>query len=351
MTQGFKPHPTLSNAIVDTSGNVRWRWTEGHGGFIPGVTMPTPENTGVPAGTALEDVTGDLNITAGAVFRRKRFTGKVTRRTTDAVQFYECLFTGGTHPADLAVQSCGLDTNDGGSGGPVLVSECSFIPTDPAVNMTGHIGSNTGFHRCYVAEGWTDGWNWQASTSDTTKDGSCHDVGSYVSPTVHQSDPTQGGGPSHSDGLQVANGRGHSAYGTHFAGVVGDPYSHGVVLSPYATGAIANCRFELCWFSGGAAQLSAWVAGDKAAKPDKSPYLPGLEVIDCRFDARGANNDLSGGVMRPQSILVTPAVYLAGTFRGNVQTYPCTPSSGTPYGASATPESPVPAYIYVASNG
>ena len=80
--------------------------------------------------------------------------------------------------------------------------------------------------------------------------------------------------------------------------------------------------------------------------------MPGIVLVDNRFDARGALNDSSGGVMVPQSILLTPEGFMASreNIRRNLQTHPCTPATGTPYGASATPESPVPAYVYTAKN-
>lgn len=349
MTAAFKPHPTIPDALVDTDGGIRWRWTETRDGFVLGETMPTPDNTGVPAGTVLEDVTGDVTVsTDDTVYVGKRFHGKVTVRA-NLVRFYRCEFLGGTPSSDLKVQTCGLDANHGGTKVATLMSECTFVPTVKQVNITGIIGSNVTTHRCKIMDGWTDALNWQTTTTGTAP-GSCHSLGDYLSPMGYPEDPTQPrftgdtvGGPSHSDCIQIANGRGHTVFGSHLAAVVGDSYSHGMVWSPYAKGAIGGGSVIKSWFSGGGAQLSAWPNGTS----DQAPVIPGLKIIGNRFDARGTLNDLSGGVYRPQSILLTPETFMAATIRDNLQTYPCTPASGTPFGASATPEKPTKAYVYV----
>ena len=354
--RAYHQHPTIEHLSWDIDRLLRWVPKDWGDDFVLGETIPTPENSGTITPKAQMRVEPEtVTITADDTTITGTYYAKGVVIRANRVRLEDCWISNSPTGAAGTVtiknpegNHVAVDANSSAYSGSVL-ERCTIVPDNPEVLCYGLIGSNVTTIRCYVAGGHTDCLNWQTSTSNNhLLPGSCYSVGDYLAPTVYDSDPDQNGGRSHSDCIQVANGSGHVVFGSHLAAIVGDSYSHGMVISPYAGGAIGGITVMKCWFSGGGAQFSAWANG----LTDKAPVVPGIVLVDNRFDARGTLNDSSGGVMVPQSILLTPEGFMASreNIRRNLQTYPCTPATGTPYGASATPESPVPAYVYTAKN-
>lgn len=349
MSTAWRPHATLP-ALVAPDGRLRWRFTAGGDGFVPGITEPTKANTGCQVDKASLTVqTSTLTVTTDDTVVENQWLQAGIVIKANRVVVRNCWIN--EAPADSSTNKIAVSAYSPAYSG-TLVDRCTIVPANPDVLTYGITATNITTHRCYVAEGFTDAVNWQTSTTNTwSQPGGCVSIGDFFSPTVYSSDPHQGNGMSHSDCIQIANGGSHLVYGSKLNAVVGPAagynYSHGMVVGPYAAGAIRSLDVLFCWFVGGGAQLSVWPNG----KTDKSPYVPNLRAIGNRFDARGVDSDLKGGTYNPHSILVTPATRAAGMFRDNVQIYPCTPASGTAYGASATPAKPVPAFIFETANG
>ena len=348
-------HPTYP-AWVDRSGRVLPIIQAPDGfkpGRGPGRDRPTADNQLFDASKLADEITSPITYSTDYQVIRNTVFSALPKVRAQFVTFENCRLRGGIPSTDLTQQMTGIDTNDSRYRGTLAIG-CEFVPQVQQVNMgAAIIGSYVTTYRCHIYGGWCDGLNHQSDLPGANS-GACASIADRVIPMVYPHDPLQPrfpgdteGGPSHSDGSQIANGWDHLYFGTSFEVPVGDPDSHGMVVSPYAGKGIGSTRVIECYFSGGNAGLSSWV---KASK-DKTLSLK-LWVLRNEFDCRGMANDLSGGLYRPQSILMTPPVAAASVISGNVQTHPCTPSdpNGIPYGASATPEAPVPAYVYISKN-
>lgn len=168
-------------------------------GFILGTTMPTPSNTGVPAGTALRAVTGDVQVTQSGVLLEGLDISGFLRIRANNVWVRNCRIRGGVGTAGTF--RAFVDVNSTAYSGTVL-ERCSIGTAiadggTPTVDSYGPTGSGFSLIRCCV-RGVVDGLNTQG-----------HDIavwGNYLETVTLPNDPRQGGGASHSDGIQAAFG-------------------------------------------------------------------------------------------------------------------------------------------------
>lgn len=340
-------HPAWN---IDRDGNRRYR-VAFDPDFIPGLTYPDDENTGcrVPESELTVVDTPFVADADDMVLERMYFKQGIIRRANRVV-IRDCI----VNESDTMAPGTASTKNPAGNLVAIDFNQPNFmdghvefttlVPRNPSVRCYGILGTNYSTHRVRIKPGFVDCMNLQTDINNKNP-GSCFSSGDYVSPTVYDSDPSQSGGKSHSDGFQIANGRGHKIIGSRVECPVGDEFGHGVVIGPYAPGAIGGVEINYCWFSGGGVGISAWANGST----DKAPYVPGMKVRGNRFDTRGMKNETSGGIAYPYAILMNPQTHAGAIVEGNVQTHPCTPASGTPYGASATPEKPVTAHTHIAA--
>jgi len=161
--------------------------------------------TGVPAGTALRPYYGNLTITeAGAVYDALDVHGFVTVLAPD-VRISRSVIRGGR-----ATSNRGLIVNNAPEATGLLVEDTELVPEYPSVWLDGIVGFNFTARRI-DAHG----------TVDTAKvygdnvrieDSWLHDMTSFPS------DPDQGGGPTHNDGVQVLGGRNIRITGNSISG-------------------------------------------------------------------------------------------------------------------------------------
>jgi hypothetical protein len=164
----------------------------------PAETQPTSwpgsSNTGVPSGRALTRHNGNLVITkAGATYDSLDVHGFVDVRAPN-VTIRRSIIRGGT-----ATGNRGLITNTTASATNLLVEDCDLIPTNPSVWLDGVKGANFTVRRVNIDGGVVDGVKVHGNNV-VVEDSWIHDLSYY------SSDPNQGGGPTHNDGIQVLGG-------------------------------------------------------------------------------------------------------------------------------------------------
>jgi hypothetical protein len=154
---------------------------------------PTASSTGVRPGTLLQVVNGDQTFAVdGQVIEGKEFRGFVTV-TASNVTFRNCLFRGRVADRYRPL----LDTEEGSN---TVVEDSEFVPSNPSALIAGIWARNTSIYRANI-HGSVDGVG--ADSNTLIQDSYIHDMSWFPS------DPNQGGGPTHNDGVQSAAGESH----------------------------------------------------------------------------------------------------------------------------------------------
>src|SRR5262245_4712521 len=152
----------------------------------PRTGKPGANNTGVIAGTHLTVVTGSKTYSgSGQVISGKDFHGYV-KVTGSNITFKNCIFRGGTPSGNNAL----LNTE---SGTNTIVEDSEFVPLHPAATIDGVWTKNTKLYRVNI-HGSVDGI--KAGSNTLVQDSYIHDMSWFAS------DPNQGGGATHNDGVQ-----------------------------------------------------------------------------------------------------------------------------------------------------
>jgi len=165
----------------------------------PPPTPPTPTapvkpnatNTGVPAGTTLKDVYGDIVVTeAGTVLDRLDVHGFVIVRAPN-VTITRSIIRGGK-----ATGNTGLLTNYGSDN--LVIEDSEFRAAHPSVWIDGIKGWDFTARRVHVV-GNVDSIKIHGPNV-TIEDSLLEDT------TYYASDPNQGGGATHNDNIQILSG-------------------------------------------------------------------------------------------------------------------------------------------------
>lgn len=156
----------------------------------PMTGFPNASNTGVPAGTVLEVVNGDKTFDVdNQVITGQEFRGFVTV-TARNVTFRNSIFRGRATTSNGAL----LNTEPG-SG--TVIESSEFVPSNPSATLDGLWTKNTSIFRSNIHRA-VDGV--KANSNTLIQDSYIHDM------TWFASDPNQGGGPTHNDGVQSFGG-------------------------------------------------------------------------------------------------------------------------------------------------
>jgi hypothetical protein len=148
--------------------------------------MPGPANTGPLPGTQFTVVNGDQTFSAGGqVIEGKDFHGFV-KVTGKNITFRNCVFRGRATTSNNAL----LDTE---SGSGTVVEDSEFVPSNPAPTIDSIAARNTTILRVHI-HGGVDGM--KAESNTLVQDSFIHDMNWF------SSDPNQGGGATHNDGIQ-----------------------------------------------------------------------------------------------------------------------------------------------------
>jgi hypothetical protein len=154
-------------------------------------SRPSLESTGVPAGTALKAHYGDITVRkAGTVLRGLDIHGFVDIKAPN-VRIVRSIVRGGR-----ATYNRGIVTNYGYSG--LVVKDSDLIPSSDSVWQDGMKGSDFTLIRVRIT-GNVDSVKVQGDNV-TVEDSLLENTHYFAS------DPNQGGGPTHNDGVQVQSG-------------------------------------------------------------------------------------------------------------------------------------------------
>jgi hypothetical protein len=214
---------------------------------------PGAGNSGVVGGTALTVVSGNQTYSSnGQVVSGKDFHGYV-KVTGSGITFKDCIFRGGTPSGNGAL----LDTEDGFN---TVVEDSEFVPLHPAATIDGVWAKSTKLYRVNI-HGTVDGM--KAGPNTLVQDSYIHGTSWFAS------DPNQGGGPTHNDGIQA------------FDGVSGITLRHNTIdmstsKDPNAAlqDSASNVTVDNNWLDGGGCTLNF---------ADHGSALPGLAVTNNRF--------------------------------------------------------------------
>ncbi len=205
------------------------------------------------AGTQLTVVSGNQTFaSSGQTISGKDFHGYV-KVTGSNITFKNCIFRGGTPNGNNAL----LDT-EGATN--TVVEDSEVVPLHPAATIDGVWTKNTKLYRVNI-HGTVDGM--KAGDNTLVQDSWIHDTSWFAS------DPNQGGGPTHNDGIQA------------FDGVSGLTLRHNTIdlsssKDPNAAlqDSAANVTVDNNWLDGGGCILNF---------ADHGHSLPGLSVTNNRF--------------------------------------------------------------------
>ena len=246
-TKSATPRPTATPTSPAPTGTA-----------TPGTGKPGAGNTGVPAGTQLTVVSGNQTFSAsGQTISGKDFHGYV-KVTGSNITFKDCIFRGGTPNANNAL----LDTEHASN---TVVEDSEFVPLHPAATIDGIWTANTKLYRVNI-HGTVDGM--KAGNNTLIQDSWIHDTSWFAS------DPNQGGGSTHNDGIQA------------FDGVSGVTLRHNTIdlstaKDPNAAlqDSAANTTVTDNWLDGGGCILNF---------ADHGHSLPGLTVTNNKFGRHSA---------------------------------------------------------------
>ncbi len=161
---------------------------------VAAAVRPGRGTTGVPAGTVLRPYYGNLTITTpGAVYDRLDIHGFVTVKAPGA-RITRSIVRGG-----VATGNIGLVTNTTPSATGFVISDSELVPEHPSVWLDALKGSNYTALRV-DAHGTVD-------TAKVYGDNVRIEASWLHDTRYYPSDPNQGGGPTHNDGVQVLGGR------------------------------------------------------------------------------------------------------------------------------------------------
>jgi hypothetical protein len=218
---------------------------------------PGPGNTGVPAGTRLTVYTGDLTITqAGTIIDGWDIHGFVVVEAAN-VTIRRSIVRGG-----VAKNDTGLVVNYNPAATNLVVEDSELVPSNPSVWIDGIKGANFTARRVNV-HGTVDDVKVHGNNVLVT--------GSWLHGTqYYASDPNQGGGPSHNDGVQVLGGSNIKIIGNTVEQANNSALQ---VTQNYAP--ISNLVFSGNWANGGGCTVNL------ANSP--RPTLSGITVNSNRF--------------------------------------------------------------------
>lgn len=202
------------------------------------LVKPNSSNTGVPAGTSLTVHNGDLTIlTAGTVVEGLDVRGFVFINANN-VTFRKSIVKGRAVTSNQSI----IEVQSGVSG--VLIEDVTIAPTSPSVYCDGIWGG--GYHaRRLNIQGVVDGAKVESNT--LFERSYVHDLAFF------SSDPDQGGGPTHNDGIQILRGDAIRLYSNNLEQTASD---NAAVQVTQDYGAVTNLVIEANWLDGGGATLN-----------------------------------------------------------------------------------------------
>jgi hypothetical protein len=232
--------------------------SSGQPATAPPAGRPGPANTGVPAGTALTARYGDMHVTTPGV-------------TLDALDIHGFVFI---EAPNVTIKRSIIRGGRATSGNPGLITAISangtnfqladseLAPAYPSVYLDGVKGGNFTLTRVDV-HSTVDGVKVFGSNVTIQQ--------SWLHDTIHYaSDPNQGGGPSHNDGVQVLGGTSIRIVNNTITGA-----TNAALQVTQGQGRVSGLAFGGNWADGGVCTVNI------ANIP--LPSISGIDVSNNRF--------------------------------------------------------------------
>ncbi|HTC70655.1 MAG TPA: hypothetical protein VK662_13885 [Acidothermaceae bacterium] len=218
---------------------------------------PGPTNTGVPAGTKLTVHNGDLTVTTpGQVIDSLDIKGVLTIRASNVVVKRSLIE--GHEGSDSVVIS---------SGTGILLQDDEVTVISPSPASDDMSVQNATLDRLNI-HGGVDGMKLGANS--TVEASWIHGLSSF------NSDPAQGGGPTHNDTIQIMSGTNIHVTGNNLQATVDD---NSAIQVTQDTGTVSALTISHNWADGGACTFNFSGHG-----PDGQLFkMSGITVTDNRF--------------------------------------------------------------------
>jgi len=242
-------------------------------------SKPSLESTGVPAGVSLKAHYGDIVVRkAGTVLRGLDIHGFVDVRAPN-VTIVRSIVRGG-----YATSNRGMVTNYGNKG--LVIKDTDFLPAHETVWQDGMKGSDFTLVRVRIT-GNVDSVKVQGDNVSI--------LDSLLENTHYfSSDPNQGGGPSHNDGVQIQSGTNLRIVGNNIHG-----NTNFAVLGAADIADTRNLLIEGNWLDGGHCTVKLEEDGGHQLSTSvlRNRFGPTRQVSRCALVAvRGSAVSASGNV-------------------------------------------------------
>jgi hypothetical protein len=284
------PHPVARHQPITAATAVPARHATAAGpppaGSAPAVVTvtgakPGPSNTGVPAGTVLRVRNGDMHITkAGTVLDAVDIRGFVWIEAANVV-IKRSIIRGGVATSG----NVGLVNDTGGRGTNFVLADSELTPAHPAVYIDGVKGSNYTLTRVNIH-----------GTVDSAKvyGGNATIQNSWLHNTIYYaSDPNQGGGRSHNDGVQVLSGSNIRIVNNTITGA-----NNAAMQVTQGDGRVSGLLFSGSWVDGGGCTVNIanlplasisgiTLANNRFGRASRVPNCPMLATLKSTVAASG----------------------------------------------------------------
>jgi|SRR5450432_1010274 len=213
------------------AGGVPIAGTDGGTRPCPGA-KPDATNTGVPAGVTLTVVNQDVTVAQD-------------NTTIDAQDIHGFLIIQASHVhvTRSIVRGRATDSNAGvinvKSGTDVVIEDTEIAVASPSATVDGMWGQNFIARRMNI-HGGVDGM--KADSNDSVECSYIHDLASFAS------DPNQGGGPTHNDGIQILSGTGIHIVGNQLVAAMDQ---NAAIQVTQDFGAVSDLHIDSNWADGG----------------------------------------------------------------------------------------------------
>jgi hypothetical protein len=222
-----------SNAAGGSSnaGGSQGAGGSGNTAACPG-KKPDPTNTGVPPGVSLTVVNGDVTVSMDDTTIDARDIHGFLSIKASRVRVTRSIVRGGVATANGA----GIRVQ---SGTGILIEDTEVALANPSAYLDGISGSNFTVRRANV-HGGVDGM--KVGSNSNVECSYIHDMTSF------DSDPNQGGGPTHNDAIQILSGTGIHIVGNQL--VAAKNQNAGIQVTQ-DFGAVGDLHIESNWADGG----------------------------------------------------------------------------------------------------
>jgi hypothetical protein len=188
-------------------------------------------NTGVPAGTSLTVVNGDLVVsTSGTVVDARDVHGFIFVRASN-VTIKRTVVRGRSASGNGAYINVESGTN-------VLLEDVEIAPTTPSVWLDGIWADNATVSRAHI-HGGVDGM--KVGSNTCVKNSYIHDMNYF------DNDPNQGDGSTHNDAIQILNGSSITVAGNNLSPKTGSDSGNAAIQVTQDYGAVTGLQVMNNW--------------------------------------------------------------------------------------------------------